>query len=202
MLHFFHFTSLLLSPWFFPPFVSFNCPSPLIPIRYRVSRNISIGYNLLTPFFSPFYNQLYVKIMHICKSVLKYYNLIFYSRFSSASSNSLYRKQVPFSPRSAHCDQSLKIHIFYCLFFFVFTSTMRDNVLWGKEGKGNGWRGWDEEIFNIFLFWEKVTINFPFRVVGQIRIEGASVSVGPNHKKASKNLYIDIHECVNVHINI
>lgn len=30
------------------------------------------------------FNQLYVKIMHICKSVLKYYNFIFYSILSSS----------------------------------------------------------------------------------------------------------------------
>lgn len=63
----------------------------------------------------------------------------------------------------------------------------------GGEGKETGCGGGTKRDFKHFSFFEKVTINFPFRVVGQIRIEGASVSVGPNHKKASKNLYIDIH---------
>lgn len=67
---------------------------------------------------------------------------------------------------------------------------MQDNVLWERGGKGNGWRGRDEEILSVFFFFffEKVTINFPFRAAGQIYIEGCEcVSVGPNHKKASKN---------------
>lgn len=70
---------------FFPPFIRSTVSSNGI---YRVSHNFQLSVtNPLTVFFLfSFYNQLYVKIMHICKSVLKYYNLIFYSRLLSASS--------------------------------------------------------------------------------------------------------------------
>lgn len=51
---------------------------------------------------------------------------------------------------------------------------------------GNGTGGGGKGTLNVFE--KSDSVNFPFRAAGQMYIEGASVSVGPNHKKASKNL--------------
>jgi len=71
---------------FFPPFIH-----SIVFSMERIPCLTQFQYQLQSAhfFFVLFYNQLYVKIMHICKSVLKYYNLIFYSRLLSAFSNSL-----------------------------------------------------------------------------------------------------------------
>lgn len=78
------------------------------------------------------------KIMHICKSVLKYYNLIFYSRFPSRSLDLPLENWFLFfffSFRSTHYQTS-ESH---------FTSTTRDNVFSGKgkeeKGREHG-QGW------------------------------------------------------------
>lgn len=97
-----------------------------LSIERTVSYTISISVTIRSFFF---YNQLYVKIMHICKSVLKYYNLIFYNRLLSASLSPS-RKQVLF-----HTVLLIAINRFFFL-FFPFMSTMWDDAP-EKERKEN-----------------------------------------------------------------
>lgn len=112
-----------------------------LSIERTVSYTISISVTIRSFFF---YNQLYVKIMHICKSVLKYYNLIFYNRLLSASLSPS-RKQVLF-----HTVLLIAINRFFFSFFFL-SCRQCETMLRKRKGKRTG--GWD------LTHWEKTVMT-------------------------------------------
>lgn len=122
----FFFTSSLLS-LSFSLFYSIPLSIKRITIRDDSQNLISvISYNSLLHIIG------YVKIMHICKSVLKYYNLIFYSRFPSRPLDLLLENWFHFLFHFLFCSWSIIRIAFY-------VDNMRQCVFGkekGREGKG------------------------------------------------------------------